>query len=125
MGMNTEQKKMLNLGTASEYTYLTTVTVSAFFSIIPLPFASPSEQLHSTGAADRLLPNLNSPFLTQCVQGFVSLQVLSSLYGYREDFPYLWVWCLAGQLHVLRRSERREGLCPHPLGYEDPHVLRF
>uniref|UniRef100_A0A663EAZ9 Myosin VIIB n=1 Tax=Aquila chrysaetos chrysaetos TaxID=223781 RepID=A0A663EAZ9_AQUCH len=28
MGMNTEQKKMLNLGTASEYTYLTMVIVS-------------------------------------------------------------------------------------------------
>lgn len=62
MGMNTEQKKMLNLGTASEYTYLTMVTISAFFSIIPLPFSSPSEQLHSIGAADEHLPSVNSPF---------------------------------------------------------------
>lgn len=52
MGMNTEQKKMLNLGTASEYTYLTMVIVSAFFSIIPLPFVSPSKQLQSIGTAD-------------------------------------------------------------------------
>lgn len=52
MGMNTEQKKMLNLGTASEYNYLTMVTVSAFFSIIPLPFAAPSKQLQLIGAAD-------------------------------------------------------------------------
>lgn len=52
MGMNTEQKKMLNLGTASEYTYLTMVTISALFSNIPLLFASSSEQLQSLGAAD-------------------------------------------------------------------------
>lgn len=36
---------MLNLGTASEYTYLTMVIVFALFSIIPLPFASFDEQL--------------------------------------------------------------------------------
>lgn len=51
MGMNTEQKKMLNLGTASEYTYLTMVVIS-LFSIIPLPSASSSKQLQSLGAAD-------------------------------------------------------------------------
>lgn len=52
MGMNTEQKKMLNLGTASEYTYLTMVIISALFSIIPLPFASSIKQLQLLGAAD-------------------------------------------------------------------------
>lgn len=40
MGMNLEQKKMLNLGTASEYSYLTMVTIS----IIPLSFVSSSNQ---------------------------------------------------------------------------------
>lgn len=42
MGMNLEQKKMLNLGTASEYSYLTMVTIS----IIPLSFVSSSNQYY-------------------------------------------------------------------------------